>query len=1360
MENQVRKFSIEPTPTNKIGTYDFEYGKKYRFQSYINFIPSDGVKEKISKKGNRYYLVYFEVLLKNDTRVKMFCSMLLFDSDKWFVDALRNGDIKQHDAVEVEGTFVNTEYSLQTEHLKTDALLFHADDHYEPLPDNSSETGRFELNVKSKKSPEGMIDWMSHEFSSDVLAVGGSSGAVISDINQVRNLLDFTNTITNSNHMKAGNGMELSLFDQPVFVHNPNDTKLDDINTIVAFDTETTGLGSLFHEIIQMSAVKLKKVTNKIEIKRRGKGTGKFKEEVTWQKVDEMDFIVHTDKFIQPFITNLTGITSEEVQQSKISQMDAVQRLIKFADDADAYVGQNITFDINMIKGITGIKLHKPVFDTMTIARNTFKNKRSYNLTNLAKLTKVKLERAHNALYDAEATGYVFVNLMNEFRNQHPEVTNVQEVADLEPLNYHAEQEVPFTKNIQMIARTYTGLSTMFAILSNANIHYHYKHPKYPIAKFIEDSKHIRDNVIVSNGGLDSHLLETLIMEGYQPALDESKRFNFDFIQLPNPEAMGYRVMDPSESIRKIKEEGQSVIDSLGSCERLDEVKLQKYRLRKFIKLEFRQTEEFTNEVEPGDSTIPVDFDGRQKAIQEVQEFMDNAIHDRWREVKESRQDYQILYDDMKKIAQELNVPFVIVDDARYTYDEVWLPAKIFARLPENKRASLWNADQLMKMMEPFDTKDGLQKCIIDDTLVVRDWIADDAHYIVKDLDTPHIEDGDKILRVTAYKRAHELYGKKLPKLIEDRIEKELKLIVKYGFESIYLIAAKLVNYTNNELGAIAGSRGSVGSSFVAYLVGITEVNALPPHYRSEDGEYVEFPEFHESGCDMGNKMDPRPGHEDEKLIKDGHDLVFEIFAGIDGDKVPDIDLNFDPESQVKAWEWVRNYFGRDRVFRVGTTSTHTLADALKNIRIFLNKHPNYKDVNDLRYSGLEGENHYRTNGKHAGGVYITPNDKTIFDYTPVQFPAGKEVNGWMTTSLDKDTLHDSLLKMDILGHEDELMLKIMYKRAGMTFDDLKKIPLDDKLVAQYFDGVNNIGLPELGTDNLSNIIKITKPRNFSDLVQIEGLAHSSTSWGDARPRIENGTVTIRDVIGTRDKVFRDLTSRGMGLREANKFVDAIKKKKTFTAEMFKELRSLKGLPDWYEASMVAQSYMYPGAHAVAYAMSAWRIAWFKAHHPLLFYRTWFEIRGAVSPELAEDMLKNDENYLYQKLLPLNGKTNSKVARYGYNGDPRGGAYYAARIAKEALQRVHSVDPNFQLFHDVDFEISKAHEYVEKDAQIYLPFDTLDNISVNQANNLEKLRDQNNGILNEEIVLSSSKRSLPSKSQQAIVAKMRGQQNA
>lgn len=1340
---QVRKFSVpELTPLNKFGTVAFEEGKTFRLQGYVGwFSPADMV-EKTSKKGHKYFNLMFAFQYLNYPEQGTFCTMTLWESERWFFDRIQHGEFKMGDFIEIECTYSPHSFQFNGDHFEVKALYHDPNRKRKPREDNSSENGRFEINLKSKMSHESVAELQFLVMPK--MAEDGYSGGIVSDIDQVRFAWDFHRFAGAFKHFKDVLGVEIPVFTQPKFVHNPKDIDFDNINSFVTFDTETTGLGPLLNDIIQMSAVKMVKKVKKTPIKRRGKDTGKFKQEVIWERVDDLDLIIHTDKELEQWTTDLTGITNEQVHNSKISQLDAIKALLDFSKDVDVYVGQNITFDLNMIYGISHIKLDKPVFDTLTIARHVFPNKRSYNLTSLSKMTKVKLEKAHNALYDAEATGYVFVNLLTVFQNVYPDCKNVLDMSKLELTNEHAYQEVPFVKNIQLVAKDYQGLKELFAILSEANVKYYYRNARLPEDKFLQ-LYNLSEHLLLGNAGIDGLLLETLMLEGFEKALEHAKKFHYNFIALPNPEALGYPILERSEGIKNVLEKWEQLQNGMVNADNEEIVLKIEMEMKKTINQELNLADPIGDEIPQSAHATPINQNDLEKRVFGLDKYIHDKISWYKKSLKTNKDRYQIVYNNMKEIAKQLDLPFVIVSDLRKN-DDAWLGAKVFSGLSQWNNAKFWTTKELIDMMSLFDTNENAHKVVVENTLLVRDMIKDDAHYVVKDLNAPHFKNAPEELRKIAYEKAHQLYGQELPQLIIDRMEKELKSIIESGFETVYLIASQLVKYTASQ-GAIAGSRGSVGSSFVAYLIGITEVNALPAHYRSKDGEYVEFPKFLLSGCDLPDKNDPRPGHENEKLIKDGHNLTYEIFAGINGDKVPDIDLNFDGESQIKAWNWIRNKFGKDKVFRVGTTSTNTLEGGLKKVKGYLKNHPQDKGVAEEYRTAQEGQFHYNTNGKHAGGVYIVPEDKNVFDFTPIQHPANDPNSNWLTTSLDKNTLHDSLLKMDVLGHEDELMLKVMYQRAGMTLDELKSIPLDDKMVIQFFDGEHNIGLPELGTDNISNIIRITQPKCFSDLVQIEGLAHSSTSWGDARPRIESGLVTIRDVIGTRDKVFNDLTSRGLSLQDANKFVDAIKKKKPFSDKMIKQLRNLKGLPDWYEESMLAQSYMYPGAHAVAYAMSAWRIAWFKAHMPLLFYRTWFEIRGYVSPKLADDMVTNNLETIKNHLQPIK---NGKFLSFYYAE-----SHYTARLVAEILERVQSASPNFQLFHDVDFNISKASEFVVKDNQIYLPFKTIEGVSDANAIFLEQYRNDNNGVLNEDLIAMAPKRRLPAKAQKAILNKMK-----
>lgn len=484
---------------------------------------------------------------------------------------------------------------------------------------------------------------------------------------------------------------------------------------------------------------------------------------------------------------------------------------------------------------------------------------------------------------------------------------------------------------------------------------------------------------------------------------------------------------------------------------------------------------------------------------------------------------------------------------------------------------------------------------------------------------TPEMPGADQEVRDMAYRTAREWYGDPLPDLVARRLERELGAIVGNGYAVIYLIAHKLVKRSLDD-GYLVGSRGSVGSSLVATLCRITEVNPLPPHYRCERCRYSEFVVDGSigSGFDLPDKPCPRCGL---PLRKDGHDIPFETFLGFEGDKVPDIDLNFSGEHQAAIHRYTEELFGADHVFRAGTIATVADRTAFGFVKSFLERQGRTARRSELNRLSLGCTGVKRTTGQHPGGMIIVPAGHDITEFTPVQYPADDRAAGMRTTHFDFHSLHDNLLKLDILGHDDPTVLRLL---ADLTGVDPQTIPFDDPATQSLFRGtdalglsaeelgseVGTIGVPEFGTAFVRRMLVETKPRTFSDLVRISGLSHGTDVWtNNAQSLIRDGTATLSEVIPCRDDIMVYLMYRGLEPKLAFRIMESVRKGKGLTPEFEAAMRG-HGIPEWYIESCRKIRYLFPKAHAVAYVMMGFRIAWFKVHHPLAFYASYFTVRA------------------------------------------------------------------------------------------------------------------------------------------------------
>lgn len=585
---------------------------------------------------------------------------------------------------------------------------------------------------------------------------------------------------------------------------------------------------------------------------------------------------------------------------------------------------------------------------------------------------------------------------------------------------------------------------------------------------------------------------------------------------------------------------------------------------------------------------------------------------------------------------------------------------------------------------------------------------------IPEELYSPQIPGAEEDIKFMAYQRAEQLYGTPLPEIVANRLENELNSIINHGFAVLYLIAHKLVKKSMDD-GYLVGSRGSVGSSFVATMTGITEVNPLPPHWRCPSCKYSEFitDGSYGGGFDLPNKTCP---HCHTDMEKNGHDIPFAVFMGFHGDKVPDIDLNFSGDYQPVAHKYTEELFGRDNVFRAGTIATIAEKTAYGFVKNYLNEKgcvARNAYINSL-LGGCTGVK--RTTGQHPGGIMVIPRDMDVHHFTPIQYPADDKNSSTITTHFDYHSISSRLVKLDILGHDDPTVIKML---EDLTNIDPKTIPFDDAATMSLFsstDALNltpealnstvaTFGIPEFGTKFVRQMLEDTKPKTFSELVRISGFSHGTDVWlNNAQDLIRSGTAKLSEAISTRDDIMVYLMHKGVEPLLAFKTMESVRKGKGIKPEDVEKIRA-KNVPEWFIGSCQKIKYMFPKAHAVAYVMMAFRIAYCKVHYPLAFYAAYFTVRAT---DFDADLVVKGAKVLKDELIVLEEKGNTISTK--------------EKSIQTILEMAHELYLRGFVFHRVDLYNSAAEKFQIVDNGLLPPLASLQGLGVSAAHNIVAAR--------------------------------------
>jgi DNA polymerase-3 subunit alpha (Gram-positive type) len=957
--------------------------------------------------------------------------------------------------------------------------------------------------------------------------------------------------------------------------------KGQDLNTeYIVFDIETTGLSQKKNKIIEIGAVKIK----------------------DGEEIDRFSEFINPEEPIPYSIEQLTSITDEMVMHAPTVDV-ILPKFLEFCGD-DIVVAHNAAFDTGFIKKNArdlGMKFDNTIMDTMTLSHVLLPELGKFTLDRVCKALNVKNEHHHRAVDDANATAKIFVKLYEMLVER-----GVKTVEDVNELGSASDDTIKKGRTYHgiILAKNEIGRVNLYRLISEAHVRYFNRRPRMPMSMINK----YREGLILGSACEAGELFRAVVDDAPDEEIARLVNF-FDYLEI--------QPIGNNEFMTRKKENPCTIED------------LQDYN----------------------------------KRIVELGRLFN------------------------KPVVATCDVHFLDPEDS--IYRAIIMKSKGFEDAVNQPPLYFRTTEEMLAEFEYLGSEKAREVVITNTNL-----IADMVEYmdpVRPDKAPPIIENSDETLTNICYEKAHKIYGPDLPEVVVERLERELHSIISNGFAVMYIIAQKLV-WDSNDHGYLVGSRGSVGSSFVATMAGITEVNPLSAHYICPECHFVDFDSdivksySGMSGCDMPDRDCPRCGH---PLIKEGHDIPFETFLGFKGDKEPDIDLNFSGEYQSCAHAYTEVLFGKGKAFRAGTVTTVADKTAYGYVYNYfkdlakdearaeatamgdltqkeIEKYVDEKAIVTKRSCEMERlaigcTGVKRSTGQHPGGMIVLPRHEEIYSFTPIQKPANDMTTDVVTSHFEYHSIDHNLLKLDILGHDDPTMIRRLEDLTGL---DATTIRLDDPDVMALFHGteslhitpedingipLGSLGVPEFGTDFAMQMLIDANPQNFSDLVRIAGLAHGTDVWlGNAQELIKSGQCTISTAICCRDDIMVYLIHMGLESGTAFQIMENVRKGnvakgKCAKWEEWKEDMKAHGVPDWYIWSCQKIKYMFPKAHAAAYVMMAWRIAYFKVNYPLQYYAAFFSIRASAFS--YEMMCFGKEKVLYHINMIQSIDKNKRTAK-------------------------------------------------------------------------------------------------------------------